>query len=72
LIDEKILNDDFIIIIIIILFLGTQSNMNVNEVISNRGIEILGGTIGSKKPIHPNDHVNMVKKNTLHTKNNEI
>lgn len=39
--------------------LGTQSNMNVNEVISNRGIEILGGQKGSKKPIHPNDHVNM-------------
>jgi len=38
---------------------GTQTNMNVNEVISNRGIEILGGQIGSKKPIHPNDHVNM-------------
>ncbi|KKB96128.1 Fumarate hydratase class II [Candidatus Arcanobacter lacustris] len=38
---------------------GTQTNMNVNEVISNRAIEILGGEIGSKKPIHPNDHVNM-------------
>jgi fumarate hydratase class II len=37
---------------------GTQSNMNVNEVISNRAIEILGGTMGSKKPIHPNDDVN--------------
>ena len=37
---------------------GTQSNMNVNEVISNRGIEILGGEKGSKSPIHPNDHVN--------------
>src|SRR5688500_14251457 len=37
---------------------GTQTNMNVNEVISNRAIEILGGTIGSKKPVHPNDHVN--------------
>lgn len=33
--------------------------MNVNEVISNRGIELLGGKLGSKKPIHPNDHVNM-------------
>jgi fumarate hydratase class II len=33
--------------------------MNVNEVISNRGIELLGGELGSKKPIHPNDHVNM-------------
>lgn len=38
---------------------GTQSNMNVNEVISNRAIEIAGGQIGSKTPIHPNDHVNM-------------
>jgi fumarate hydratase class II len=38
---------------------GTQTNMNVNEVISNRGIELLGGVVGSKKPIHPNDHVNM-------------
>ncbi len=37
---------------------GTQSNMNANEVISNRGIEILGGQIGTKTPIHPNDHVN--------------
>ena len=37
---------------------GTQTNMNVNEVISNRGIELLGGKMGSKKPIHPNDHVN--------------
>ena len=38
---------------------GTQSNMNANEVISNRAIEALGGTMGSKKPVHPNDHVNM-------------
>jgi fumarate hydratase, class II len=38
---------------------GTQSNMNANEVISNRAIEILGGTMGTKKPVHPNDHVNM-------------
>ena len=38
---------------------GTQSNMNVNEVISNRAIEMAGGQMGSKKPIHPNDHVNM-------------
>ncbi|MFN0243158.1 MAG: class II fumarate hydratase [Planctomycetota bacterium] len=37
---------------------GTQSNMNANEVISNRAIQLLGGTVGSKKPIHPNDHVN--------------
>ena len=38
---------------------GTQSNMNVNEVIANRAIEILGGELGSKNPVHPNDHVNM-------------
>ncbi len=38
---------------------GTQTNMNVNEVISNRAIELAGGAMGSKKPIHPNDHVNM-------------
>jgi fumarate hydratase class II len=38
---------------------GTQSNMNANEVIANRAIEILGGTMGSKSPVHPNDHVNM-------------
>jgi len=38
---------------------GTQTNMNANEVIANRAIEILGGTIGSKRPVHPNDHVNL-------------
>ncbi len=38
---------------------GTQSNMNANEVIANRAIEMLGGTIGSKDPVHPNDHCNM-------------
>ena len=38
---------------------GTQSNMNANEVISNRAIEMLGGVMGSKKPVHPNDHVNI-------------
>jgi len=38
---------------------GTQTNMNINEVVANRAIEILGGEIGSKKPVHPNDHVNM-------------
>src|SRR5437763_9954692 len=38
---------------------GTQTNMNANEVISNRAIEIAGGEMGSKQPIHPNDHVNM-------------
>ncbi|AZL16418.1 class II fumarate hydratase [Rickettsiales endosymbiont of Stachyamoeba lipophora] len=38
---------------------GTQTNMNTNEVISNRAIEMMGGEMGSKKPVHPNDHVNM-------------
>lgn len=38
---------------------GTQSNMNVNEVIANRASELMGGEIGTKKPVHPNDHVNM-------------
>jgi fumarate hydratase class II len=38
---------------------GTQSNMNVNEVIANRAIQLLGGTLGSQAPVHPNDHVNM-------------
>jgi len=38
---------------------GTQSNMNVNEVISNRAIQLLGGVLGTKTPVHPNDHVNM-------------
>ncbi len=38
---------------------GTQTNMNANEVISNRAIELAGGVLGSKKPVHPNDHVNM-------------
>ncbi len=37
---------------------GTQSNMNTNEVIANRAIQILGGEMGSKDPVHPNDHVN--------------
>ena len=37
---------------------GTQTNMNVNEVIANRAIQMMGGTLGSKKPVHPNDHVN--------------
>ena len=37
---------------------GTQTNMNVNEVLSNRAIQILGGVIGSKSPVHPNDHIN--------------
>ena len=38
---------------------GTQTNMNANEVIANRAIEMLGGELGSKKPVHPNDHVNL-------------
>jgi fumarate hydratase class II len=38
---------------------GTQTNMNVNEVVANRAIEILGGRLGSKRPVHPNDHVNL-------------
>jgi fumarate hydratase class II len=38
---------------------GTQTNMNFNEVISNRAIELLGGVLGTKNPVHPNDHVNM-------------
>src|ERR1700751_1501576 len=38
---------------------GTQSNMNVNEVLSNRAIQLLGGKVGSKSPVHPNDDVNM-------------
>src|SRR5258705_4257972 len=38
---------------------GTQTNMNVNEVIANRAIELAGGKLGSKDPVHPNDHVNM-------------
>jgi hypothetical protein len=38
---------------------GTQSNMNVNEVISNRCIQLVGGTLGSQQPVHPNNHVNM-------------
>jgi fumarate hydratase class II len=38
---------------------GTQTNMNVNEVLSNRAIEVLGGTLGSKQPVHPNDHCNL-------------
>lgn len=40
---------------------GTQSNMNANEVISNRAIELLGGVMGSKTPVHPNDHCNMLQ-----------
>ena len=43
---------------------GTQTNMNANEVISNRAIEMAGGQMGSKKPIHPNDHVNRGSRRT--------
>lgn len=42
-----------------LLSFGAQTNMNVNEVVSNRAIELMGGVMGSKKPVHPNDHVNM-------------
>ena len=45
---------------------GTQTNMNANEVIANRAIEILGGQMGSKKPVHPNDHVNMSQSTNDH------
>ena len=45
---------------------GTQTNMNANEVISNRAIEILGGVMGSKKPVHPNDHINMSQSTNDH------
>ena len=44
---------------------GTQTNMNVNEVIANRAIEILGGKKGSKKPVHPNDHVINLNQQTM-------
>jgi fumarate hydratase, class II len=45
---------------------GTQTNMNVNEVIANRAIQMAGGEMGSKKPVHPNDHVNMSSPRTTH------
>ena len=45
---------------------GTQTNMNTNEVISNRAIEILGGVLGSKDPVHPNDHVNKSRFSKLY------
>ncbi len=45
---------------------GTQSNMNVNEVLSNRAIQLLGGTLGTKEPVHPNDHVNMGQSQQRH------
>jgi len=45
---------------------GTQTNMNANEVIANRAIAILGGELGSKKPVHPNDHVNMSQSTNDH------
>src|SRR5665811_1291321 len=55
---EGKLNDDFPLVVWQT-GSGTQSNMNANEVIANRAIEMLGGMMGSKKPVHPNDHVNM-------------
>ncbi|EPS40534.1 hypothetical protein H072_5623 [Dactylellina haptotyla CBS 200.50] len=58
IVDGKISMDDFPLVVWQT-GSGTQSNMNANEVISNRAIEILGGKLGSKKPVHPNDHVNM-------------
>ena len=45
---------------------GTQSNMNFNEVIANRAIEMMGGKLGSKDPVHPNDHVNMGSPPMIH------
>ena len=45
---------------------GTQSNMNANEVISNRAIQIMGGIMGSKSPVHPNDHCNMSQLSLIH------
>ena len=56
-IDGKL--DDHFPLVVLQTGSGTQSNMNANEVISNRAIEMLGGEMGSKKPVHPNDHVNM-------------
>ena len=47
---------------------GTQSNMNMNEVLSNRAIEIMGGQLGTKTPVHPNDHCNMCQvRNIYHS-----
>lgn len=59
---DEILNDDYNVHFPLKVWMtgsGTQSNMNVNEVISNRANELLGGGKGTKKPVHPNDHVNM-------------
>jgi fumarate hydratase class II len=57
IIDGKL--DDQFVIDIFQTGSGTSTNMNANEVIANRAIQILGGVVGSKKPVHPNDHVNM-------------
>ncbi|KAK6348746.1 fumarase fum1 [Orbilia blumenaviensis] len=57
-IDGKISSEDFPLVVWQT-GSGTQSNMNANEVISNRAIELLGGKLGTKSPVHPNDHVNM-------------
>src|SRR5690606_25693146 len=54
---EEKLNDEFPLVVFQT-GSGTQSNMNANEVISNRAIEMAGGNMGSKQPVHPNDHVN--------------
>lgn len=58
--DEVIIgkHDDHFPLVIFQTGSGTQSNMNANEVISNRAIELAGGVMGSKAPVHPNDHVN--------------
>jgi fumarate hydratase, class II len=45
---------------------GTQFNMNVNEVVSNRCSQLVGTALGSKTPVHPNDHVNMAQSSTTH------
>merc|ERR1719238_1710673 len=57
-ISGKLYDDDHFPLVIWQTGSGTQSNMNTNEVISNRAIELLGGELGSKKPVHSNDHVN--------------
>ena len=51
---------------------GTQTNMNVNEVISNRAIDILGGQLGTKFPIHPNDHVNKGQVRNIFSVNSAV
>src|SRR5215208_7608969 len=53
------LDDQFVVDTLFQTGSGTSTNMNANEVIANRAIELLGGQIGSRKPVHPNDHVNI-------------